>query len=182
MMDSVDGGDGQLDPEVASSGDATPNLWGRARARRHRFMDRYEQRRAEHHGPLVRPFRIAAGGILLALSPVVGAIPGPGGMFLFLPGAFLLASEYRRAAIIMDRVENETIPRLRRLYARLRGGPKPEWVEEDPQLWGIWEDRRAGRASDTGERRRRADDAAADRDDDDRRDGDARPGERRAPR
>lgn len=124
-------------------------------------MDRYEQRRAEQHSRLVRPVRIVAGLVLLLLSPIIGAIPGPGGMLLFVPGAFLLASEYRRAAIVMDRVENETIPRLRRAYARVRGGPKPAWVEEDPQLWGIWSDRRAGRHADTGERRRRADDTEA---------------------
>lgn len=84
---------------------------------------------------IVRPARIAVGSFLVVLSPFVGVIPGPGGMFVFLPGAFLLASEVRRAAIIMDRVENETIPRLRRLRARLRGGPKREWVEHDPVLW-----------------------------------------------
>jgi len=38
----------------------------------------------------------------------------------------------------MDRLENVTIPRLKRLHARLRGGPKPEWVEQDPQLWADW--------------------------------------------
>jgi hypothetical protein len=63
-------------------------------------------------------------------------------MLIFLPGAFLLAGEVRRAAIIMDRMENETIPRIRRTRARLRGGPRPEWVEQDPQLWADWCDAR----------------------------------------
>ena len=87
---------------------------------------------------LIRPFRIGAGTFLLVLSPFVGAIPGPGGVLVFLPGAFLLASEVRRAAIVMDRIENETIPRLRRFHARIRGGPKEEWVQHDPQLWADW--------------------------------------------
>jgi hypothetical protein len=134
-----------------------PTLWERARARRRRFIDRYERRRAEQHHVLVRPLRIAAGSFLLLISPVVGAIPGPGGMFVFLPGAFLLASEYRRAALIMDRVEHETIPRLQRLHARLRGGPKPSWYERDPELWGVWCDRRGKDLPDTGERRRDSD-------------------------
>ncbi|MCW2926754.1 MAG: hypothetical protein JWM86_722 [Thermoleophilia bacterium] len=104
---------------------------------------------------LVRPLRIFAGVLLVIGGAIVGAVPGPGGVFVFLPGAFLLASEVRRAALIMDRVENETIPRLRRMHARLRGGPKPAWVAEDPELWGRWCDRRGiDGAPDTGERRR----------------------------
>jgi broad specificity phosphatase PhoE len=134
-----------------------PTMWDRARARRRRFLDRYEQRRAEQHHVLVRPLRITLGVLLLVISPIVGAIPGPGGVFVFLPGAFLLASEYRRAALIMDRMEHETIPRLRRLHARLRGGPKPEWYEQDPELWGAWCDRRGMDAPDSGERRRDSD-------------------------
>jgi hypothetical protein len=114
----------------------------RRRRRSHRFMERYEQRRAERargeHNLLIRPFRIGAGVFLLVLAPFVGAIPGPGGLLVFLAGAFLLASEVRRAAIIMDRIENETIPRLRRLHARIRGGPKAEWVLQDPLLWADW--------------------------------------------
>lgn len=76
--------------------------------------------------------------MLLIITPFVGAIPGPGGVFVGLGGAFLLASEVRRAAHLMDRIENVTIPRLKRLHARLRGGPKPEWVVEDPELWADW--------------------------------------------
>jgi hypothetical protein len=135
-------------------------MWERARARRRRFLDRYEQRRAERHHVLVRPLRLTVGALLLLISPIVGAIPGPGGVFVFLPGAFLLASEYRRAALIMDRVEHETIPRLRRLHARFRGGPKSEWYEQDPELWGAWCDRRGQELPDTGERRRLEDDDA----------------------
>ncbi|MCW2972626.1 MAG: hypothetical protein JWN72_899 [Thermoleophilia bacterium] len=101
-------------------------------------MARYERRRAERHNVLVRPVRIALGILLIVGGVLIGWLPGPGFIILALPGAFLLASEVRRAARILDRIENVTIPRLKRLHARLRGGPKPEWVEEDPQLWADW--------------------------------------------
>jgi hypothetical protein len=137
--------------------DAPPTLWDRARARRRRFIDRYERRRAEQHHVLVRPLRIGGGIFLILAGIAIGWLPGPGFVILALPGAFLLASEYRRAALIMDRVEHETIPRLRRLHARLRGGPKAEWVEQDPELWGMWCDRRGVDTPDTGHRRRHDD-------------------------
>lgn len=134
-----------------------PTLWGRARARRRRFLDRYERRRAERHHPLKRPIRVTIGVVLVVTGVAIGWLPGPGFIILALPGALLIASEWRRAALAMDRLEEETIPRMRRLHARLRGGPKPEWVAEDPELWGLWCDRRGCGAADTGERRRAGD-------------------------
>jgi hypothetical protein len=147
-------------------GGAPPTLWGRARARRRRFLDRYERRREERlagrHHPLKRPIRVTSGVVLILAGVAIGWLPGPGFVILAFPGSLLIASEWRRAALAMDRLEEETLPRLRRLHARLRGGPKPEWVAEDPELWGLWCDRRGYGAPDTGERRR-ADDRDRDR-------------------
>ena len=138
-----------------------PTMWVRARRRRRRFMDRYEQRRAERlagrHHPLKRPIRVTAGVALILTGVAIGWLPGPGFVIFAIPGALLVASEWRRAAIIMDRVEDETIPYLRRVHAKLRGGPKQEWIDEDPELWGLWRDRRTGADADTGMRRRRSD-------------------------
>lgn len=142
-------------------GGVPPTLWGRARARRHRFLDRYERRRAERlagrHHPLKRPIRVTVGVVLILTGVAIGWLPGPGFVILAFPGALLIASEWRRAALAMDRIEEETIPRMRRVHARLRGGPKPEWVAEDPELWGLWCERRGYGAPDTGERRRASD-------------------------
>lgn len=140
-------------------GGVPPTLWGRARARRRRFLARYERRRAEQHHPLKRPIRVTVGVSLILTGVAIGWLPGPGFVILALPGSLLVASEWRRAALAMDRIEEETIPRMRRLHARLRGGPKPEWVADDPELWGLWCDRRGTGARDTGERRRATDDA-----------------------
>jgi len=149
-------------PETPVSDDgADVNMWGRARARRRRFLDRYEERYIrEERGEVrsyERPVRVTVGVVMILLGIAIGWLPGPGFIILAFPGALLVASEWRRAAIALDRVENEAIPRMRLLHARLRGGPKPEWVQEDPLLWGIEADRRAGRSSDTGKRRRRTD-------------------------
>lgn len=142
-------------------GGVPPTLWGRARARRRRFLDRYERRREERlsgrHHPLKRPIRVTGGVTLVLTGVAVGWLPGPGFVVFAIPGALLIASEWRRAALLMDRVEEETIPRMQRLHARLRGGPKPEWVAEDPELWGLWCDRRGTNRRDTGERRRATD-------------------------
>lgn len=142
-------------------GGVPPTMWGRARARRHRFSDRYERRRAERlagrHHPLKRPIRVTVGVTLVLGGVAIGWLPGPGFVILAFPGALLVASEWRRAALIMDRLEEETLPRMRRLRARLRGGPRPEWVAEDPELWGLWCERRGGELPDTGERRRLSD-------------------------
>lgn len=125
-------------------------------------MERYEERQRERHGRLVRPVRIAAGVLLIVFGVAIGWLPGPGFVIFAMPGALLLAGEVRRAALLLDRVEDETVPRMRLLLARVRGGPKPEWVDEDPRLWGIDGDRRGDQAVDTGDRRRRSDAAATD--------------------
>lgn len=142
-------------------GGVPPTLWGRARARRRRFVDRYERRRAERlagrHHPLKRPIRVTVGVVLILAGVAIGWLPGPGFVILAIPGSLLVASEWRRAALAMDRLEEETIPRMRRMHARLRGGPKPEWVAEDPELWGLWCERRGSGDIDTGERRRAED-------------------------
>ncbi|MCW2921792.1 MAG: hypothetical protein JWL76_1666 [Thermoleophilia bacterium] len=138
-----------------------PTMWVRARRRRRRFLERYEQRRAERlagrHHPLKRPIRVTSGVVLILTGVAIGWLPGPGFVIFAIPGALLVASEWRRAALVMDRVEDETIPYLRRLHAKLRGGPKQEWIDEDPELWGLWADRRLDAAPDTGERRRLSD-------------------------
>lgn len=145
----------QLDEPRAAKG----GVWQRAHARRHRFLDRYERRRRVERvkgeaNPLTRATRVTVGVVLLLTAVAIGWLPGPGFIILAPPGALLIASEWRRAALLMDRVEEETIPRLQRLYARLRGGPKPEWREQDPQAWAAWSERRGSGAADTGQRRR----------------------------
>lgn len=138
----------QLDPQ--QSGYPGPE---RRRVRSRRFLDRYERRRderrrGEHHS-LVRPFRVGGGILLIVAGIAIGWLPGPGFVIFALPGAFLIASEIRRMALVMDRMENETFPRVLRAWARVRGGPKDHWVEQDPALWNDWTDRQAlGSASD----------------------------------
>jgi hypothetical protein len=114
----------------------------RRRSRSRRFIDRYEQRRrARQRGevaPFVRPFRIFAGVALVLAGVAIGWLPGPGFVILALPGAFLIASEIRWMARAMDRGEHVTIPRVKRAWARLRGGPKQSWIDADPALWLDW--------------------------------------------
>ncbi len=147
--------------DEAQDGMPSRSAWRRRRRMRHRFLARYERRRAERkavrHHPLKRPLRVTAGVLLILFVVAIGWLPGPGFVIFAFPGALLIASEWRRAALLMDRVEHETVPWIRRVRARLRGGPRPEWVEEDPAFWGIWEDRRSGAIADSGDRRRRSD-------------------------
>ncbi|MEO6866585.1 MAG: hypothetical protein ABI200_01035 [Gaiellales bacterium] len=115
----------------------------RIRARRRRFLERYEIRHAERlagrHHPLKRPIRVTIGVVLVLAGVAVGWLPGPGFVVFAVPGALILAGEWRRAALIMDHVEHEAVPYLRHVYARLRGGrPKPEWVAQDPAKWATW--------------------------------------------
>lgn len=128
---------------------------------RKRFTERYERRRSERaagrHHPLTRPIRVTTGVVLILIGVAIGWLPGPGFVIFAFPGALLVASEWRRAASIMDRLEHEAVPWVRHVRAKLRGGPKPEWVEEDPTAWGVWDDRRKETATDSGERRRRTD-------------------------
>ena len=133
--------------------------------RSRRFLLRYLRRRAQVRQSgsrfYVRPLRIFLGILLVVLSPLVGWVPGPGGMFLFIPGILLLSSEIRRAAVLLDHIENETVPRLRVLRAsiRFRGrvrGPRPEWVAEDPAFWERWAERRGIELPDDAEIERAA--------------------------
>lgn len=114
----------------------------RRRQRTRRFIERYERRRRERDSgrsnPLWRPVRITTGVLLILAGIAIGWLPGPGFVVLALPGALLLASEVRRAALLMDHLENVTVPRVRRWHARLRGGPKADWVERDPDFWADW--------------------------------------------
>jgi hypothetical protein len=120
--------------------------WRGRRRMRRRFVERYERRRAERaagrHHPLKRPIRVTIGVLLILGGVAIGWLPGPGFVILAVPGALLVASEWRRAALLLDHVEHETVPLLRRVRARLRGGPMPQWVEEDPAAWEAWESRR----------------------------------------
>jgi hypothetical protein len=153
--------------------------WRGRRRMRRRFLERYEHRRAEReagrHHPLTRPIRVTSGVVLILIGVAIGWLPGPGFVVFAFPGALLIASEWRRAAALMDRVEHEAVPWIRHVRAKLRGGPKPEWVEEDPAAWGVWEDRRVGSDPDTGQRRRRRDtlDTRAEDVDDDAADAEA---------
>lgn len=167
IMCVVDADRDQLDPAPEEASSAT--RWDRAHAHRHRFMERYERRRTERHRPFTRPLRVTLGVALILGGVAIGWLPGPGFVILAFPGALLVASEWRRAALLLDRVEEETLPRLRRLHARLRGGPKEAWVAEEPELWEQWSDRRGSGAEDTGERRRRGDAVGDELEDDDAR-------------
>jgi hypothetical protein len=136
-------------------------FWRRTQARRRRFLDRYEQRLEERArgsvSPYSRPLRLGTGTFLILAGIAIGWLPGPGFIILAFPGALLVASEWRRGAIMLDRVENETVPWVRRTRAWLFGGPHAAWVAEDPQLWGLEQDRRRNVVPDSGARRRRDD-------------------------
>jgi len=69
--------------------------------------------------PLVRHALVAAGCLLMAVSPLVGAIPGPGGVFVFAAG-LSLALKYSGLA--------------KRLYVRFkrRHPNKGRWAD-----WGM---------------------------------------------
>ena len=69
--------------------------------------------------PLVRQILVVAGCLLMAVSPLVGAIPGPGGVFVFAAG-LSLALKYSGLA--------------KRLYVRFkrRHPNKGRWAD-----WGM---------------------------------------------
>jgi hypothetical protein len=83
-----------------------------------RFEELYSLRRTrrENRHSTSRIFVIATGTILVVVSPVVGVVPGPGGLVVFVFGFVLLASELRPAARLLDRCE----PRARTVWAALR--------------------------------------------------------------
>lgn len=154
MMEGMD------DPMRPAPGHVPPPHAGRPPAPR--FLERYERRRAEDHGRFVRPIRVLAGVLLILFGIAIGWLPGPGFVIFAIPGSFLVGSEIRRAAVLLDRVEAETLPRVQRVHARLRGGPKPGWVEAAPERWARWcEDRRRMELPDSGQRRRSSDTADA---------------------
>lgn len=68
---------------------------------------------------LVRQLLVVFGGLLMAISPLVGAIPGPGGIFVFAAG-LSLALKYSGVA--------------KRLYVRFkrRWPDKGRWTD-----WGL---------------------------------------------
>jgi len=109
-----------------------PDRRKRPRRAHRRFRDRYESARRERaqagSHPVRRGIRISGGIALLALSPFVGIIPGPGGLLVLFGGLYLLASENRRIADWLDRGEQEASPRLRGARAR----------------WAAWRQRRRG--------------------------------------
>lgn len=66
-----------------------------------RFQDFHERQKGSRP-PWMRFLCLAAGGVLLALGPIAGLVPGPGGIVIFLLGALLLARELRAAAQALD--------------------------------------------------------------------------------
>lgn len=158
MMCFVEGRDTSRDEGEDTNAELPPfsaSSWQKRRKVRSRFLDRYEKRRTERragkHHPLKRPLRITVGVALILIGAAIGWLPGPGFIIFAFPGALLVASEWRRAALTMDRVEHETVPWIRRARAKLRGGPMPEWVAEDPAAWGGFEDKNARQHKDTSE-------------------------------
>lgn len=139
----------------------------RIRRRSRRFVERYERRRDGQHMRLAGPLRVLAGMLLILLGIAIGWLPGPGFVILALPGAFLVAGEVRRAATMLDRAENETIPRMQLAWASFRGRAPAAWVERDPELWREWEQGRqvaAGEPADPGAAARLDDPDPADQD------------------
>ncbi len=68
---------------------------------------------------------MALGWILIALAPVVGVLPGPGGIFVFAAGAALLIRHSHWAKRLYVRIKRRW-PRLGRLTDRaMRRGKRP---------------------------------------------------------
>lgn len=49
-------------------------------------MSRAEKRNGQRRGKRTRIVLLTLGPVLIILSPIVGAIPGPGGLFVFVAG------------------------------------------------------------------------------------------------
>lgn len=83
-----------------------------------RFQDlrRHRRRQSGTRGNLSRVLLLGLGIVLLLVTPVVGLIPGPGGIIVFALGAALLASESTIAARALDWCE----PRARKLWLAVR--------------------------------------------------------------
>lgn len=82
------------------------------------------------HHPVLRPLMMGLGVALILASPLVGALPGPGGVVVFAAGLSLVLRHSRRA---------------QRRYARLK--------RSRPRL-GAWIDRGLRRPSERRRRRR----------------------------
>lgn len=71
---------------------------------------------------LRRPFVFVVGMLLILLSPIIGSVPGPGGIIVFLGGIAILASEFDWAenlkAVILEKVPTEL---------KKRWQPTPRW-------------------------------------------------------
>jgi hypothetical protein len=77
--------------------------------------------------PLVRQMLVVTGGVLIAVSPLVGAIPGPGGVFVFAAGLSLALkySEWTKRLYVRFKRKHPNKGRwadwgMRRLSARRR--------------------------------------------------------------
>jgi hypothetical protein len=55
--------------------------------------------------PLIRTLLVALGLLIMLLSPIVGVIPGPGGVFVFAAGLVLVLRNSRVAQIHFARIK-----------------------------------------------------------------------------
>jgi uncharacterized protein (TIGR02611 family) len=84
----------------------------------HRFQAVHDARRRRQENGWSRPLWLVAGVVLVALGPVAGVIPGPGGVVVFFVGLALLARELRPVARLLDWCE----PKLRASWKRGKAG------------------------------------------------------------
>ncbi len=82
-----------------------------------RFQDLHDLRQEDRGSPWAFVLWVALGIALVLAAPVVGLVPGPGGLVLLLLGTALLGREMRPAARLLDRCELF----LRRSWKRMRG-------------------------------------------------------------
>jgi hypothetical protein len=69
-----------------------------------------------------KPFVFALGLVLISIAPVVGWIPGPGGIVVFLLGIAVLASEFDWAESLQE-FFLKTVPK----EVKKRWHPTPKW-------------------------------------------------------
>ena len=72
--------------------------------------------------PVLRPVLLGLGVLLIAASPVVGLLPGPGGVFVFAGGLVLVLRTSRWARVRWARVKRRW-PRLGDLVDRAMRRP-----------------------------------------------------------
>ena len=84
---------------------------------------------------VLRIIYLSLGWLLIVLTPIVGALPGPGGIFVFAGGAALLLKNSNWVKRVYARYSRR-YPRQGRLADRVlrrppapRGRPKPERVD-----------------------------------------------------